>query len=141
MLSFLQVHLSIWKCYLQSVLICYIVIFPLPSCTLRLITSYVCGEWNFKFLLEINVNSVLQAAQRAKEREIRAAAAEKRISAVSNGLETSSRNITSSLNTSSSRSCSFCGMSLLNMTPFYRFSYQYCSTRCVNAHRLVLESS
>lgn len=73
----------------------------------------------------------------ALEREKRAAAAERRIFAMRNGPETRVNNISSSSNMGSC--CSCCGASLAGLTPFYRFSYQYCSTVCVNVHRVALE--
>eukprot|EP00250_Pteridium_aquilinum_P014954 c22301_g1_i1 orf=90-2060(+) len=81
----------------------------------------------------------LKKKAEAIEREKRALAAEKRILAMSRGLVSSSNGASGSSNKQDGNSCSFCGVSLVGITPFYRLSFQYCTTVCVHAHRLALE--
>lgn len=83
------------------------------------------------------------AKAQAAEREARAAAAETRMLALMAAKEAKPTQTSSSSSTSSSggaKLCSCCGDSLAGKTPFYKFSYSYCSTTCVQVHRKYLES-
>eukprot|EP00249_Psilotum_nudum_P006344 c19656_g1_i1 orf=820-2871(-) len=77
------------------------------------------------------------------ERKKRAIAAEKRMSAVPNSVagNAAAHGIGPQVNSSNTcdSCCSSCGVSLSGKIPFYRFSYKYCSTACVNIHRKILE--
>lgn len=78
--------------------------------------------------------------EKALEREKRASAAERRIFAMTHGSETRFESNISSSSSGNTRSCcSCCGVSLAGIIPFYRLSYQYCTTACVHVHRAVLE--
>ncbi|KAG6546346.1 hypothetical protein Mapa_012387 [Marchantia paleacea] len=85
------------------------------------------------------------AKAQAAERDARAAAAEARMRALiaaNNAKQGQSTPTASSASGSSSggaKRCSCCGGSLVGKTPFYKFSYSYCSTTCVQVHRKYLE--
>ncbi|KAL2610192.1 hypothetical protein R1flu_028765 [Riccia fluitans] len=83
------------------------------------------------------------AQAQAAEREARAAAAEARMRTLmaSKEAQPTQASSSSSRNSASGASlCSCCGDSLTGKTPFYKFSYSYCSTTCVQVHRKYLES-
>ncbi|KAH7434578.1 hypothetical protein KP509_06G024000 [Ceratopteris richardii] len=74
------------------------------------------------------------------EREKRALAAERRMKALSLAPVPTAGSNLSSTTQQDGPFCSCCGVSLAGMTPFYRLKFRYCTTVCVNAHRLSLES-
>ncbi|CAA6673603.1 unnamed protein product [Spirodela intermedia] len=79
-----------------------------------------------------------KAKERAKdelqrEREKRAAAAERRIAAMKSAGGGEGDGGAAGL-------CSFCGTSLAGLVPFHRYHYSYCSSSCMHVHREVLES-
>ena len=74
--------------------------------------------------LRAHVFQALAEAQR-KERELRAAAAERRLQA--NGRP------------EASAPCAWCGKDLAGTVPFTRLEHSYCSTPCVSKHREALD--
>ncbi|BBN19387.1 ankyrin repeat and zinc finger domain-containing protein 1 [Marchantia polymorpha subsp. ruderalis] len=86
------------------------------------------------------------AKAQAAERDARAAAAEARMRALiaannaTDGQSTSTPSRASGSSSGGAKGCSCCGASLVGKTPFYKFSYSYCSTTCVQVHRKYLEN-
>ncbi|XP_027360646.1 ankyrin repeat and zinc finger domain-containing protein 1 isoform X2 [Abrus precatorius] len=79
----------------------------------------------------------------AAEREKRAAAAERRISALkiqANSSTTTAPSISEPKSgLGSDILCSCCNSSLAGKVPFHRYNYKYCSTTCMHVHREILE--
>ncbi|PIN23779.1 Ankyrin repeat protein [Handroanthus impetiginosus] len=79
------------------------------------------------------------------EREKRAAAAERRLSAAAalkaqgTGPLPAPSNMQSNNTTGGDILCSCCNASLLGKVPFHRYHYKYCSTSCMHVHREILE--
>lgn len=78
----------------------------------------------------------------AMEREKRAAAAEKRMLALSKNSGNVSTAVSSNVGSRdmiSDTHCSCCAASLAGKVPFHRYNYKYCSTSCMHHHREMLE--
>lgn len=78
-----------------------------------------------------------------RERELRAAAAERRLGQAGQQppLQGSQVALTSGGSSSSAYpACDTCQRSLANLVPFYRLAFKYCSTTCLRAHKAVLDS-
>ncbi|GJP67746.1 hypothetical protein CLOP_g24524 [Closterium sp. NIES-67] len=79
---------------------------------------------------------------RAREREVRAAAAERRLQqlCLSSAPGATVEAAAPSATHAGGSGCDGCGVSLAGKTPFFRLTYKYCSTACVRAHKTVLDS-
>ncbi|KAK3277217.1 hypothetical protein CYMTET_14762 [Cymbomonas tetramitiformis] len=85
-----------------------------------------------------------------RERELRAAAAERRMAGMSNGAPRKSRSSRQNVISKGGSSgedgayggerCDACGLSLAGRTAFHRLNFAYCTTVCVREHKQVLES-
>ncbi|XP_073271649.1 uncharacterized protein [Primulina huaijiensis] len=73
------------------------------------------------------------------EREKRAAAAERRIAAVTAAAPKILGTGPTAAPTGTEILCSCCNVSLAGKVPFHRYHYKYCSTSCMHVHREVLE--
>lgn len=101
------------------------------------------GQSQLKSGVRLSKEDEIKMAQVA-EREKRAAAAERRITALN--IQANSATTATAPSMSGPKTglagdiyCSCCNSSLAGKVPFHRYNYKYCSTSCMHVHKEILE--
>uniref|UniRef100_A0A453CL74 Vms1-associating treble clef domain-containing protein n=1 Tax=Aegilops tauschii subsp. strangulata TaxID=200361 RepID=A0A453CL74_AEGTS len=108
---------------------------------LRLSTCLLFPHHTHTYIPLFTVNQEERDRKLADEREKRAAAAERRLTAlaVQSGPSTAAGSSTQTTTAANDAACSCCFSSLAGKVPFHRYSYKYCSTTCMHLHSEMLE--